>query len=84
MRTIGDRWMVGLDDFVGLFQPWCFCDSLIPKQKKHVMSVKALKSEGVGRMCAGMLFLSCHVGTVNHWRHSAIIRILLALSNAKL
>ena len=20
--TIGDRWMVGLDDLVGLFQPW--------------------------------------------------------------
>jgi len=22
VRTIGDRWMVGLDDLVGLFQPW--------------------------------------------------------------
>ena len=21
-NTIGDRWMVGLDDLVGLFQPW--------------------------------------------------------------
>ena len=29
VRTIGDRWMVGLDDLVGLFQPWCFCDSVI-------------------------------------------------------
>ena len=22
LRTIGDRWMVGLDALVGLFQPW--------------------------------------------------------------
>ena len=22
VRTIGDWWMVGLDDLVGLFQPW--------------------------------------------------------------
>ena len=22
VRTIGDRWMVGLDDLGGLFQPW--------------------------------------------------------------
>jgi len=22
VRTIGDRWLVGLDDLVGLFQPW--------------------------------------------------------------
>ena len=22
VRTIGDRWTVGLDDLVGLFQPW--------------------------------------------------------------
>ena len=22
MRTVGDGWMVGLDDLVGLFQPW--------------------------------------------------------------
>jgi len=29
MRTIGDGWIVGLDDPVGLFQPWCFYDSMI-------------------------------------------------------
>ena len=28
MRTIGDRWTVGLDDLVGLFQPWWFYDSM--------------------------------------------------------
>ena len=27
MGTIGDEWMVGLDDPVGLFQPWWFYDS---------------------------------------------------------
>jgi len=26
-RTIGDGWMVGLGDPVGLFQPWLFYDS---------------------------------------------------------
>ena len=26
--TIGDGWMVGQGDPVGLFQPWWFCDSL--------------------------------------------------------
>ena len=25
--NIGGRWMVELDDLVGLFQPWCFYDS---------------------------------------------------------
>ena len=29
MRTVGDGWMVGLDDPVGLFQPWGFYDSVI-------------------------------------------------------
>ena len=29
VRTIEDRWMVGLIDLVGLFQPWCSCDSVI-------------------------------------------------------
>ena len=29
MRTIGDGWMVGLGDPVGLFQPWWFYDSVI-------------------------------------------------------
>ena len=24
VRTIGDRWTVGLDDLVGLFHPWGF------------------------------------------------------------
>lgn len=28
MRTIGVRWVVGVDDLVGLLQPWCFCDSV--------------------------------------------------------
>jgi len=28
MRTIGDGWMVGLGDPVGLFQPWWFSDSM--------------------------------------------------------
>ena len=28
LRTIGDGWMVGLRDPVGLFQPWWFCDSM--------------------------------------------------------
>ena len=27
VRTIGEGRMVGLDDPVGLFQPWRFCDS---------------------------------------------------------
>ena len=27
VRTTGDSWMVGLDDLVGLFQPWRFYDS---------------------------------------------------------
>ena len=22
VRTVGDRWMVGVNDLVGLFQPW--------------------------------------------------------------
>jgi len=30
---IGDRWMVGLDDLRGLFQPWWFYDSM--NLKKH-------------------------------------------------
>ena len=38
MSTIGDRWMVGLDDLVGLFQP-CFCDSVICLEKDLVMSI---------------------------------------------
>ena len=25
--NIGGRWMVGMDDLGGLFQPWQFCDS---------------------------------------------------------
>jgi len=29
VRTIGDKWMVGLDDLVDLFQPWWFYDSMI-------------------------------------------------------
>ena len=29
VRAIGDGWMVGLGDLVGLFQPWCFYDSMI-------------------------------------------------------
>ena len=29
MRTIGEGWMVGLDDPVGLFQPLRFHDSII-------------------------------------------------------
>jgi len=28
MRAIGDGWMVGLGDPVGLFQPWLFYDSI--------------------------------------------------------
>jgi len=28
IRTVGDRWMVGLNDGVGLFQPWWFHDSM--------------------------------------------------------
>ena len=28
VRTIGDGWMVGLGDPVGLFQPWWFYDSM--------------------------------------------------------
>lgn len=27
--NIGGRWMVGLVDLGGLFQPWCFYDSMI-------------------------------------------------------
>jgi len=27
--NIGSRWMVGLDDLGGLFQPWQFYDSII-------------------------------------------------------
>jgi len=27
MRTVGDGWTVGLDDLVGLFQPWCLYES---------------------------------------------------------
>ena len=27
--TIDDGWMVGLDDLVGLFQPWRFYDSVL-------------------------------------------------------
>ena len=27
VRTIGDRWTVGVADLVGLFQPWQFSDS---------------------------------------------------------
>ena len=30
LRTIGDRWTVGLDDLVGLFQPWWCHDSMNP------------------------------------------------------
>ena len=37
--NIGGRWMIGLDDLRGLFQPWCFCDSI---------SI-FLKSEGVSQ-----------------------------------
>jgi len=29
VRNLGDRWMVGLDDLVGLFQSWLFYDSVI-------------------------------------------------------
>ena len=29
MRATGDGWMVGLDDLIGLFQPWSFYDSMI-------------------------------------------------------
>ena len=29
LRTIGDRWMVGLNDPGGLFQSWRSCDSVI-------------------------------------------------------
>jgi len=29
VRTIGDRWTVGLDDLGGLLQPWCPYDSMI-------------------------------------------------------
>jgi len=29
MRTVGDGWMVGLDDLGGLFQHWQFYDSMI-------------------------------------------------------
>jgi len=28
VRTIGDGWVVELDDPVGLFQPWRFCDAM--------------------------------------------------------
>ena len=30
VRTIGDGWMVGLGDPMGLFQPWWFYDSMEP------------------------------------------------------
>ena len=32
-RTIGDGWMVGLDDPVGLFQPWQFYVCSLPGSK---------------------------------------------------
>ena len=29
VRTVGDRQVVGLDDLVGIIQPWWFSDSVI-------------------------------------------------------
>ena len=30
VENSGNMWTVGLDDLGGLFQPWCFFDSMIP------------------------------------------------------
>lgn len=49
MRTIDDRWMVELGDCLGLFQPWCFSDSV-----KYCLSLNY--SDNTGRKKKGKLF----------------------------
>lgn len=35
VRAMGDGWVVGVNDLVGLFQPWGFCDSV--KMVQHTL-----------------------------------------------
>ena len=40
VRSIGDGWMVGLGDPVGLFQPWRFYDSMKLRQGRFKLDVR--------------------------------------------